>query len=62
MYYSSCEVNSIPVSQALCSALSVDAVMVACEMEPLLSVMCVCVCVCARVCGEVVISVSWVLV
>ena len=34
----SCEVNSIPVSQALCSALSVVAVMVACEMEPLLAV------------------------
>ena len=60
MYYSSCEVNSIPVSQALCSALSVAAVMVACEMEPLLAVKCVCVC--ARVCGEVVLSVSWVLV
>ena len=60
MYCSSCEVNSIPVSQALCSALSVDAVMVACEMEPLLAVMCVYVRAC--VCGEVVISVSWVLV
>ena len=28
----------VPVSQALCSALSVTAVMVACEMEPLLAV------------------------
>ena len=62
MYCSSCEVNSIPVSQALCSALSVAGAMVACEMEPLLAVMCVCVCARARVCGEVVIRVSWVLV
>ena len=58
MYCSSCEVNSIPVSQALCSALSVAGAMVACEMEHLLAV---CVC-CVRVCVEVVISVSWVLV